>query len=121
MLAQKAGSLQGLIFQNCTPHGLEEVAVAWDACMEELFSACPQLLWLRGGFVGACPIGARAWEALPPSLHALEVDIFYRGRERIMPADQLGSIRAASQQLPKLKWLMVDRDEDAMSRIPLMV
>ena len=38
--------------------------------------------------------------------------------ESNMSADKLGNIRTASQRLPKLKWLMVDRDEDATSRIP---
>jgi hypothetical protein len=38
--------------------------------------------------------------------------------ESSMSADKLGNIRTASQRLPKLKWLMVDRDEDATSRIP---
>jgi len=121
VLITKARRLQGLIFQNYTPHGTEEGVVAWDTSMEELFKACPQLLWLGAGFVGACPIGARALEALPISLHALEVDVIFWVRKSSMSAHQLDSIRTALQRLQKLKWLMVDCDKDATSRIPLIV
>ena len=61
------------------------------------------------------PFGPRAWQAVPASLHALEVESV-RGT---LPQEQMASIRAARQRLPSLRWLMVSRDRDAQSSVSL--
>ena len=66
------------------------------------------------------PLGQRAWQAVPASLHALEVEC-PRGT---LSREQIESIRAAKQRLPSLSWLMlswlmVSRDRDAQSSVTL--
>jgi hypothetical protein len=115
-------TLQGLVFQNCTVLGLgpghpgrEGRIAEWDACLAALLAACPQLLWLSAGFMDVVPLGQRAWQAVPASLHALEVEC-PRGT---LSREQIESIRAAKQRLPSLSWLMVSRDRDAQSSVTL--
>ena len=122
VLAEKAAQLQGLVFQNCVVLGLgpghpgrEERLGEWDECLAELLAACPQLLWLSAGFMNAVPLGQRAWQAVPASLHALEVD----SARGTLSQEQTESIRAAKQRLPSLSWLMVSRDRDAQSSVKL--
>ena len=84
-------------------------------CLAELLAACPQLLWLSAGFRDVVPLGQRAWQAVPASLHALEVE----SARGMLSQEQMESIRAAKQRLPSLSWLMVSRDRDAQSSVKL--
>ena len=72
------------------------------ACLAELLAACPQLLWLSAGFRDVVPLGQRAWQAVPASLHALEVE----SARGMLSQEQMESIRAAKQRLPSQSWLM---------------
>ena len=113
-LTSKGATLRALDLSACTVvHG---GARAMDGAWATLFAAAPQMIWVALCVHTGPPASNTVFDALPPSLHAFAYE---RQAERELQPSELEALARVSARLPLLRYLMVQPDRHAQSRVPL--